>query len=77
MAVRYQCRHCEVEVGSLPFESAKETLGLLQKLDKEGKDDQYLALGKDGAVTVRCICEHCEQALQSFPDYYTFKKWLQ
>lgn len=77
MAIRYQCRHCETEIGSLPFESARETLRLLQKLDEEGKEEQFLAHGKDGAVTVRCICEQCEQALRSNPNYYTFNKWIQ
>lgn len=76
VAVRYACRHCEVEIGSLPFESAKETVELLRKLD-EAEEERYLTFGEDGDVTVRCICEQCEQSLQKFPNYYTFNKWLQ
>ena len=75
--IRYECRHCETEIGSIPFESARDTLSLLQKLDEEGTEERFLVLGKDGALTVRCICEQCEQVLQSHPNYYTLNKWLQ
>ncbi len=76
MAIRYTCRHCETEIGTLPFESAKETVLLLQKMD-EGEVEHFLTYELDGELTVRCICEQCEQSLRSFPDYYTLKKWLQ
>ena len=76
MAIRYTCRHCETEIGTLPFESAKETILLLQKMDDE-EVEHFLTYEEDGALMVRCICEQCEQSLRSFPDYYTLKKWLQ
>ncbi|MFJ7936804.1 anti-sigma-F factor Fin [Sporosarcina sp. NPDC096371] len=76
MAIRYTCRHCETEIGTLPFESVKETILQLQKTD-EGQEDQFLTYEKDGDLTVRCICEQCEQSLLRFPDYYTLNKWLQ
>ena len=76
MAIRYTCRHCETEIGSLPFESAKETILMLQKMDEE-EEEHFLQYEEDGNVTVRCICEQCEQALQRFPDYYSLKKWIQ
>jgi len=76
MAIRYKCRHCETEIGTLPFESAKETILQLQKMD-EGEEERYLTYEQDGELTVRCICEQCEQSLQRFPDYYTLNKWLQ
>jgi hypothetical protein len=76
MTIRYHCRHCETEIGSLPFESARETLRLLEELDRKEKE-RFLTVGKDGDLTVRCICEECEHTLQSFPDYYTFTKWIQ
>ncbi len=75
--VHYHCRHCETEVGSLPFESAKEALALIEKLDENVSGEEFLTYQKDGTVIVRCICEQCEKALQQFPDYYTLKKWLQ
>lgn len=76
MAIRYTCRHCDTEIGTLPFESAKETILLLQKMD-EGEEERFLTYEQDGELTVRCICEQCEQSLQRFPDYYTLNKWLQ
>ncbi|MFD1926710.1 anti-sigma-F factor Fin [Sporosarcina siberiensis] len=76
MAIRYKCRHCDTEIGSLPFESAKETLQMLQRMD-ETEEERFLTYEKGGAVTVRCICEHCEQSLEKFPNYYTLRKWLQ
>lgn len=76
LAIHYHCRHCKTEIGSIPFESARETLRLLERLDAE-EEERYLTLGEDGALTVRTICEECEQSLRSFPDYYTFTKWLQ
>ena len=77
VTIRYHCRHCKTEIGSIPFESARETLRLLEKLDEEEEEERYLTLGEDGALTVRTICEQCERSLQSHPNYYTFTKWLQ
>ena len=77
MAIRYHCRHCETEIGSLPFESAQAVLNLVGKLDETEKGEQFLKFEDDGELTVRCICEQCEQSLQQFPDYHTLKKWLQ
>ncbi|WP_342513932.1 anti-sigma-F factor Fin [Sporosarcina sp. FSL K6-1522] len=76
MAIRYTCRHCETEIGTLPFESAKETILLLQEMD-QGEEERFLTCEKDGEFTVRCICEQCEQSLQRFPNYYTLNRWLQ
>ena len=76
VTIRYHCRHCESEIGSLPFESAQETLRLLEKLDQE-EEERFLTVGKDGALTVRCICEECEHTLQNNPDYYSYTKWIQ
>ncbi|MCZ2260574.1 anti-sigma-F factor Fin [Sporosarcina sp. G11-34] len=76
MTVRYKCRHCKTEVGSLPFESVKDTILLLQKLD-EKEEEHFLTYEKDGAMAVQCICEQCQQSLQKFPDYYALSKWLQ
>lgn len=76
MTIRYHCRHCNTEIGSLPFESATEVLQLLKRLD-EKDEERFLVRGKDGELKIRSICEHCEQSLESFPDYYMSNKWLQ
>lgn len=75
--IHYHCRHCKTEVGSLPFESAKEALQLIQEMDDREGDERFLTYQKDGKLVVRCICEQCEQTLQQYPDYYALKKWLQ
>lgn len=76
MGIRYTCRHCDSEIGTIPFDSVRETVLYLQQLD-EHEEEQFLVYEKDGNLTVRCICEHCEQSLRNFPDYYSLQKWLQ
>lgn len=73
--IRYSCTHCDTEMGSIPFEAAKEVLGQIGKWD-EGEKKSFLTVTQDG-THIRCICEQCEQSLRTFPDYYTLKKWLQ
>ena len=36
MAIRYTCRHCETEIGTLPFESVKETVLLAAEDGRRG-----------------------------------------
>ncbi|WP_228548410.1 anti-sigma-F factor Fin [Sporosarcina obsidiansis] len=76
MVIRYSCNHCDTEIGSIPFEAAKETIRKIETLD-EGEKRSFLSVDHDGGLHIRCICEHCEQSLKEFPDYYTLKKWLQ
>ena len=75
MPVRYLCRHCKVEIGTLPFE-AEETIKKIH-LFEIGEIDDYLEKNERGETTVHSICEHCEDSLRQFPDYYALKKWLQ
>ena len=75
MPVRYLCRHCKVEIGTLPFE-AEETIKKLH-LFEIGEIDDYLEKNERGETTIHSICEHCEDSLRQFPDYYALKKWLQ
>lgn len=75
MAIHYRCRHCETEVGLLPFDS-EESVRKLHQLN-EAEAEQYIHKDHNGDTTVDCICEHCEESLKQFPDYYALKKWLQ
>lgn len=75
MPVRYRCRHCETEIGTLPFDG-DETIRKLH-LFEVGEVDDYIEKDENGNTTVHCICEHCENSLRQFPDYYALKKWLQ
>ena len=76
MVVRYTCKHCNTEIGSIPFDSAKEVIRQLQEKD-EAEQERFVAIDSKGSMTVRCICEHCEQSLRMFPDLYTLDNWKQ
>ena len=75
MPLRYKCRHCETELGEIPFDT-KETMKKLQ-LTEVGEIDDYIELDAKGDATVHCICEQCEDSLRQFPHYHSLKKWLQ
>ncbi|RHW31744.1 DUF2757 family protein [Lysinibacillus yapensis] len=75
MPVRYRCRHCETEMGTLPFDG-DDTIRKLH-LFEVGEIDDYIEKNEQGDTTVHSICEHCEDSLRQFPDYYALKKWLQ
>ena len=75
MPIRYRCRHCKVEMGSLPFD-AEKTIHKLH-LFEIGEMDDFVEKNARGETIVHSICEHCEQSLRQFPDYYALKKWLQ
>lgn len=75
MPVRYRCRHCETEIGRLPFD-AEETIRKLHQFEV-GEIDDYIEKDSRGETVVHSICEHCEDSLRQFPDYYALKNWLQ
>ena len=77
MPIRYRCRHCNTEIGVLPFDSDEpETIRKLH-LFEIGEIDDYIEKNERGEMTVQSICEHCQESLRQFPDYYALKKWLQ
>lgn len=75
MTIRFRCRHCEAEMGVLAS-SSNETIRKLHQFEI-GEVDDYIETTKDGDTVVHCICEHCEDSLRRFPDYYALNKWLQ
>lgn len=76
MPIRYKCRHCETEIGQLPFDSIDSQF-LLKHEIKPDEQHIYIENGADGDYTVQCICEECQSSLQKFPNYYALKKWIQ
>lgn len=74
--IRYSCRHCNSEVGSIPLSSAEEIIRELQKAE-EVQGEHFLEYDENGSMTVRCICEQCEQSMRMNPDYYALRKWIQ
>ncbi len=75
MTIRYRCRHCETEMGTLPFDG-EETVRKLHQFEI-GEVDDYIEKTKEGDTIVHSICEHCEDSLRQFPNYYALKQWLQ
>ena len=76
MTVKYTCRHCDTEIGSIPVESVRDLI-LSLKDEDESQEERFVHVAEDGTTTVRCICEHCEESLRMNPDYHTLKKWIQ
>lgn len=75
MTIRFRCRHCETEIGTLAS-STSETIRKLHQFEI-GEVDDYIEMNRDGDTIVHCICEHCEESLRQFPDYHALNKWLQ
>lgn len=75
MPIKYCCRYCQVELGTLPFDAD----GMITKLHQFeiGEIDDYIEKNEQGETTVHSICEQCEQSLRQFPNYYALKRWLQ
>lgn len=72
--IRYDCKHCHYEIGTVPMEKMTEVLIALRRLELSAQHIQKTA---DGSWVVYCICEQCEQSLVENPHYYTVEKWLQ
>ena len=75
VTIHYRCRYCEQQLGTLPFKN-KETIQKIHQLEI-GEIDDYVDADSQGDIVVQCICEQCEQAMRSFPNYYAMKRWLQ
>ncbi len=75
--IHYHCRHCEIELGTLPLKLAKKVLPFITKIEDEEEGERFLTYEEDGSLTVHTICEQCEQTLQQSPHYYVLEKWLQ
>lgn len=75
MTIRFRCRHCETEIGTV-HASTNETIRRLQQFEIGAVDD-YVEVKKNGDTIVHCICEQCEDSLRQFPDYHALNKWLQ
>jgi hypothetical protein len=76
MAVTYICRHCNAMLGQ--FENAEVTeyrLGLHFLTLEERK--RIIAYNSNGDVTVRVICDYCNQTLDNHPELALLSNPLQ
>ncbi|MDX1807494.1 MAG: anti-sigma-F factor Fin [Paenisporosarcina sp.] len=75
MAIRVKCRHCDTLMGYLPSDSAERNSHVKEL--KEEFAEEFISKDDLGKVTIKSTCEHCEQSLRLFPNYYAINKWIQ
>lgn len=69
MALKYQCRHCGIELGTINHMSVdSERLGLSKLTDEERMD--MISYETSGDIHIKTICEDCHESLERNPDYY-------
>lgn len=67
MAVNYICRHCKSSMGSIEGSSVTEQQLGFHSLTPEERSD-IIAYDSSGNVTVKVVCDYCNEALSSNPD---------
>ena len=75
MAIRVKCRHCDTVMGYFPSDSAERNSRVKEL--KEEFAEEFIMQDEQGKVTIKSTCEHCEQSLKLFPNYYAINKWIQ
>lgn len=69
MALKYQCRHCGLDMGTLNQLSVEsERLGLSTLTDEERIE--MVSYDSKGDIHIKSICEDCHESLERNPDYY-------
>ncbi len=76
MSIRYFCRHCGCKVGDIDYASfdSKE-LGFDHLTTQERKE--FIQYHSNGDMSVKTICEDCQEALDRNPDYHQFETFIQ
>ncbi|TLS35114.1 anti-sigma-F factor Fin family protein [Pseudalkalibacillus caeni] len=76
MTITYQCRHCGQEVGKLEQQSCTiDKLGFNQLTNQERQE--MIEYHNDGTMTVKTICEDCQEALERNPHYHQLHSFIQ
>lgn len=69
MAIHYHCRHCGVKLGIIDKVSVHaEDLGF-HKLNDEERHDM-ISYDQSGNMSVKAICEDCQESLEKNPDFH-------
>lgn len=69
MALKYQCRHCGIQLGTINNMSVdSERLGLSKLTDEERME--IITYDTSGDIHIKTICEDCHESLERNPDYY-------
>ena len=75
MTVKYVCRHCATPIGIIHEEISEFRLGLHFLTPEERRD--IISYNRDGDVTVKVICDYCQQALETHPELSLLQNPLQ
>lgn len=76
MAIVYECRHCQQEVGRIDaIEVEERSLGF-QVLTNEERLEM-ITYEQNGDVKVKTICENCQEALERNPIFHQLDSFIQ
>ncbi|MCU6710853.1 anti-sigma-F factor Fin family protein [Paenibacillus sp. J5C_2022] len=67
MAVNYICKHCRSSIGRIEGANVTEQQLGFQFLTPEERGD-IIAYDSSGDVTVKIVCDYCNEAINSNPD---------
>jgi hypothetical protein len=76
MAIDYVCRHCNHNVGKLDQRAASASELGFDHLNEQERMEM-IEYKKNGDMTVKTICEDCQEALQRNPDYHQLETFIQ
>lgn len=73
----YFCRHCGTDLGEVETEEAVsfDRLGLSSLTIEERME--MVHYGQDGSMTIKSICENCQDTLSRHPDYHQWTTFIQ
>lgn len=76
MAILYRCRHCGTAVGQLEDSAVhSEQLGFHHLTNDERKE--MIQYEQNGDITVKTICEDCQEALERNPEFHQWQTFIQ
>jgi len=76
MALHYYCRHCGVKIGTLDSVSLdSEQLGFHHLTEEERLE--MISYLPNGDIQVKTICEDCQEALERYPEWHQYEKFIQ
>lgn len=76
MPIVYKYRHCNQEIGKLDQRMVDTSMLGLDQLSTEDKRDM-ISYEANGNVTIKSICESCEESLGSHPHYHELDYFIQ
>lgn len=77
MKMNYSCRHCGTDLGVLDTNEAVsfEKLGLSSLSIEERME--MIQYEPDGSISIKSICEDCQEALSKNPEYHQWTTFIQ